>query len=285
VVALQHPYVAVALAETLHVEVWPAGGGPPILVIPGLFGGAFGFRKVVPLLAEAGFRPIVIEPLGTGFSARPEKADYSLAAQAHRIAAALDSLHSGPVLVLAHSLGGAMAFRLAIERPDLVRGIVSLEGGPSEEAATSGFRSAMRYIPWIKLFGGINLVRRKVRGMLIDSSGDRSWITDGVVFGYTLGDSRNFDATLKAYLAMSRAREPEKLAPRLPQVTCPVILLVGTTHHDGDVDPKEVALLTHSLKSFEVDSQPGAGHYMQEERPAAVVAAVERLAQRAKSDQ
>jgi pimeloyl-ACP methyl ester carboxylesterase len=275
----QRPYIPVAPGETLHVEA-TAGVGEPIAIIPGLFGGGFSFRKVMPLLAAAGYRPIVIEPLGTGLSGRPEKADYSLAAQAHRIAAALDSLHAGPVLVLAHSLGGAMAFRLAIDRPDLVRGIVSLEGGPTEEATTSGFRSAMRYLPWVKLFGGINLVRRKVRGMLIDASGDRSWVTDGVVLGYTLGDARAFDATLKVFLAMARAHEPEKLAPRLVQITCPVILLIGTARHDGDVDAREINLLARSLKAFEVDSEPGAGHYLQEERPAAVVAAVERLAQK-----
>ena len=82
--AMQHPYVVVAPAETMHVEAW-AGSGKPVAVIPGLFGASFTFRKVVPLLAAQGFRPIVIEPLGTGFSSRPLKADYSLAAQAHRL--------------------------------------------------------------------------------------------------------------------------------------------------------------------------------------------------------
>jgi len=279
VVALQHPYVVVAPAETLHVEAWPAAG-PPVLVIPGLVGGGFGFRKVLPLLAARGYRPILIDPLGTGLSSRPEKADYSLAAQSRRIAAALDSLHTGPVLVLGHSLGAAMAFRVAILRPELVRGIVSLEGGPTEEATTPGFRNAMRFLPWVKLFGGINLVRRKVRGMLIDASGDRSWVTDGVVLGYTVGDARDFDATLKVFLAMSHAREPEKVGPHLAKITCPVIMIIGTARHEGGTDPREVALMTHALKAFEVDSEPGTGHYLQEERPDAVVTAIERLAQK-----
>ncbi len=279
--ALQHPYVVVAPAETVHVEVWP-GTGKTVAVIPGLFGASFTFRKVVPLLAAQGFRPIVIEPLGTGFSSRPLKADYSLSAQSHRIAAVLDSLSSGPVLVLAHSLGAAIAFRLAIERPDLVRGIVSLEGGPTEEATTPTFRSAMRFVPWIKLLGGIRLVRRKIRGMLLDSSGDQSWVTDGIVLGYTLGEARDLNATLRTFLAMSRAREPAKLAPRLGDIACPVTLVVGTARHDGDVPPEEVALMSHSIQAFEVDSQRGAGHYLQEERPAAVVSAVERLAHRAR---
>ena len=255
--ALQHPYVVVAPAETVHVEAWP-GAGKPVAVIPGLFGGSFTFRKVIPLLTAQGFRPIVIEPLGTGFSSRPLKADYSLAAQSHRIAAVLDSLNAGPVLVLAHSLGAAIAFRLAIDRPDLVRGIVSLEGGPTEEATTPTFRSAMRYLPWVKLLGGINLVRRKIRGMLLESSGDRSWVTDGIVLGYTLGEARDFDATLRTFMAMSRAREPAKLLPHLGDIACPVTLVVGTAHHDGDVPPQEVALMSHSIVSFEADSERGS---------------------------
>jgi pimeloyl-ACP methyl ester carboxylesterase len=280
-VAFQHPYVVVAPAETMHVEVW-AGAGRPVAVVPGLFGAAFTFRKVVPLLAAHGFRPIVIEPLGTGFSSRPAKADYSLAAQSHRLAAVLDSLSYGPVLVLAHSLGAAMAFRLAVDRPDLVRGIVSLEGGPTEEATTPVFRSAMRYVPWVKLLGGIKLIRRKIRDMLLDSSGDRSWVTDGVVVGYTVGEARDFNATLRAFLAMSKAHEPSKLGPRLGDIACPVTLVVGTAKHEGDVPPQEVALMNHAILSFTVDSQPGAGHYLQEERPAAVVSAVERLAEKAR---
>lgn len=278
---MQHPYVVVATAETIHVEVWP-GDGRPVAVVPGLFGGAFTFRKVVPLLAQLGYRPIVIEPLGTGFSSRPAKADYSLAAQGHRLAAVLDSLSAGPVLVLAHSLGAAMAYRLALDRPDLVRGIVSLEGGPTEEATTPVFRSAMRYVPWIKVFGGIKLIRRKIYGMLLDASGDPSWVTDGVVLGYTLGEARNFDNTLRAFLAMARAKEPAKLAPSLGDIACPVTLVVGTSKHDGDVPPWEVAMMDSSIQSFVVDSEVGAGHYLQEERPASVVAALQQLERRAR---
>jgi len=58
--------------------------------------------------------------------------------------------------------------------------------------------------------------------------------------------------------------------------------VVGTAHHDGDVPPQEVALMNHAIASFAVDSEAGAGHYLQEERPAAIVTAVERLAERAR---
>src|SRR3989454_1810198 len=127
--------VALARGESLSVET--AGTGDPVVLIPGLFGSAFGFRNLVPLLTQAGYRAIVIEPLGIGSSARPEKANYSLTAQADRIAAVLDSLGVRGALLIAHSIGGSEAFRLAYRRPDLVKGLLSIEGGPTEAAVRS----------------------------------------------------------------------------------------------------------------------------------------------------
>jgi pimeloyl-ACP methyl ester carboxylesterase len=267
--------VPLSATESLSVET--AGRGEPLVLIPGLFGSAFGFRTVVPLLNAAGYRTIVVEPLGIGASARPEKATYSLTAQADRIAAVLDTLHVRAALVLGHSLGGAEALRLAYRRPDLVKGLVTIEGGPTETTMTPSFKRALRFAPWIKLFGGVRLVRRKVRSLLLASSGDSQWVTEDVISGYTAGAARNLDATLKAYLAMASAREKERLEPHLADIRCPVRLLVGTARHDGSVPDREVSLFKQALRSFARDSVSGAGHFIQEEQPAAVVSAVDRL--------
>ena len=267
--------IALAPAESVWVTV--EGVGDPVVLIPGLFGSAFGYRTVLPRLVEAGYRTIVIEPLGIGTSGRPEHADYSLTAQADRVAAALDRLGVGDVIVVAHSVGAAIAYRLAYRRPDLVRGIVSLDGGPAEAATTRGFRRAIQLAPWIKLFGGERLVRARVRRGLIAASGDTTWVTDQVVEGYTAGAARDLAGTLKAYLAMARAHESDRLAPHLGEIRCPVRLVVGTVGRGSGVSPQEVATLAGLLRSFAVDTVPGAGHFVYEERPAAVVAAVQRL--------
>src|SRR5258708_37615319 len=120
--------VPVGRAESLSVET--AGRGDPVVLIPGLFGSAYGFRKVVPLLVDAGYRTIVIEPLGVGASARPEKANYSLTAQADRIAAVLDSLHVRNALIMAHSIGGSEALQPAYPRPEPGRRLLSVPGRP-----------------------------------------------------------------------------------------------------------------------------------------------------------
>ena len=267
--------IPVAPKESLHVLV--AGTGHPVVLIPGFFGSAFTFRKVTPELNAAGYKTLVIEPLGIGGSSRPEHGDYSLTAQAHRIGVVLDSLGVSSAIVVAHSNGGSIAMRLAVHRPALVEGLVTIEGGPTESAVTPSFRAALRFAPWIKLLGGVKLIRWKIRHILLDSSGDKSWVTDDVVTGYTAPAAVNLSATLKAYLAMAESPEPEKLAPHLSEITCPVRLLVGGAKHDGDVGISEVVLLQRTMPNFGVDSVPGAGHFLQEERPDVVVETIEHV--------
>src|SRR5207302_4249156 len=132
--------VPVAPAESLSVET--RGRGDPVVLIPGLFGSAFGFRKLVPLLVDAGYRTIVIEPLGVGASGRPEKANYSLTAQAARIAAVLDTLHVSSALVLAHSIGGSEAFRPAYPRAGPAGAALLSAGGAPRKTHTRRVRRA-----------------------------------------------------------------------------------------------------------------------------------------------
>ena len=267
--------IALAPAESLRVTT--AGAGPPVVLLPGLFGSAYAYRHVVPTLATSGYRTIVVEPLGVGGSARPARADYSLTAQADRVARALDALDVRDAIVVAHAIGASIALRLAYRRPELVSGIVSLEGGAAESATTPGFRRALTLVPWIKLFGGAGRIRTAIRNQLTAGSGDTSWVTDDVIDGYTAGATRDLDATLRADLAMGKAREPEPLAPRLGAIHCPVRLLVGGAWHRGGPGAAEVDLLTRQLSRFAVDTVPGAGHFPHEERPMVVLDAIRAL--------
>jgi pimeloyl-ACP methyl ester carboxylesterase len=268
-------FIATAPGETVAVHV--AGVGRPVVLIPGLFGAAFEFRKVVPGLSAGGYQSIIIELLGTGASGRPKKADYSLTGQARRVAAVLDTLEIQGAIVVAHSIGGSVAMRLAVERPDLVGGLVSIEGGPAEAATSPGLRSAVSWAPLLRLFGGKGIVRGKVVRQLHQASADTTWITPDVVQGYTAGALADFGATLDAFGGMARSREPWVLATRLPEIRCPVVLVLGAAPHMAGPSESEVALLRDSVGTFVIDSVPGVGHYVFEERPGAVVAAVGRV--------
>jgi pimeloyl-ACP methyl ester carboxylesterase len=272
--------VSLVAGERIHVE--STGRGPAVVLIPGLMGSAYGFRRVVGPLADAGHRVLVIEPLGIGRSARPERADYSLTAQADRVAGVLDRLQTGPAILVAHSVGASIAMRVACRHPGRVAAIVSLDGGPAETAGTRGFRRAMRFAPLVRLFGGGRRIRGHVRSTLATRSADPGWVTEDVVDGYLAGPAQDLGAALRAFGQMARAEEPELLAPRLSTIRCPVRLLIGTATREGGVSAAEIELLRRELRSFSVETVPDAGNFVFEERPLAVVAAVAQSARAAR---
>jgi pimeloyl-ACP methyl ester carboxylesterase len=259
------------------VRTTSMGTGRPVVLVPGLFGGAFSWRTIALPLAERGYHVIVVEPLGTGFSGYPSKADYSLTAQADRIGHVLDSLGVQQSIVVAQSVGASMVLRLAYRRPELVRGIVSIDGGPVEEAATPGLRSAMKWAGLLKLFVGAGTIRKKVRNGMKENSADCSWITDSVVAGYTAGPSRDAHRTIDALHGMARAKEPELLRDHLRDIKVPVRLMVGGHPHGSGVGDHEIELLRSQLPAFAVDSVPDVGQFIQEERPASVLEVIGAL--------
>jgi pimeloyl-ACP methyl ester carboxylesterase len=274
--AAQERYITVAPGERLRVV--EAGGGAPVVLVPGLLGSAFGFRKLVEPLVANGHRVVVVEPLGIGGSAKPARADYSLTAQADRIAAVLEALDLDQAVVVAHAVGASMAFRLAYRHPERVKAIVSLDGGPAEAAATPGFRRAMSFAFLIKLFGGAKRIESIVRSALKERSADPRWVTDDVVHGYMSAGARDLDGTLTAFRRMANAREPQQLRPRLSEVRCPVRLVIGTATREGGISDAETTLLQERLLHFSIDRVDAAGHFVFEEQPQVVVAAVVSVA-------
>jgi pimeloyl-ACP methyl ester carboxylesterase len=256
------------------------GSGEPVVFIPGIFGGAFGFRHVTSRLSQMGYHCIVVEPLAFGSSSHPSKADYSFAAQADRIGQVLDSLGISGALMVAQSNGAAMAYRLAYRRPGLLRGILSIEGGPVETPATPGLKHALRFGGFLtKLFVGPGTIRSRVRHDLIENSGDTSWVTSDVLDAYTIGQASDVHGTIDALRAMSRAQEPESLRERLHEATIPIRLLVGSVEHPAGIKEDGLAQLHQSLVDFSVDSVAGSGQYVGEEQPQVVIDAVLRLAE------
>lgn len=267
--------VVTAPGECLQVTT--AGAGADVVLIPSLFGSAFAYRQVVPLLTAAGYRSIVIEPLGVGHSARPATADYSLTAQADRIRAVLDSIGVREAILVSHSISTSMALRLACRNPGRVRAVVAIEGSAAEDLSTPAFKRAMKFAPLLKLLGPGRMIRGRVRVTLVSRSGNAAWVTDDVVDRYAEGPSKDFAATLDALAQMAKAREPEALAPRLRELRCPVRLLLGDAPHEGRPTEGDIQILERNLADFAVSRIPGVGNFIFEEAPEALVAAVNKV--------
>jgi 3-oxoadipate enol-lactonase len=270
--------IQVAPGEMLRTTV--TGRGDPLVLIPGIFGAAYGYRRITAPLVARGYRTIVIEPLGYGWSSHPKKADYSFTAQTQRIGNALDQLGIKEALFIAQSSGAAIAFRLAIVRPDLVRGLLSIDGGPAESAATPGMKKAFKFGGMVTKFAvDESKLRHDVRREIVRNSGDTTWVTDAVIRGYTAGQTADMSGSIDAFHRMSKAKETGSLASRLHELEVPVRLLVGTVPHPAEVTSDQRELLSEKLPDFKADSVQGSGQYIPEEQPAAVLDAVAQLDQ------
>jgi lipase len=125
VVREAHGRVAGQGAE-LAYGFWP-GRGMPIVGIHALTTTYKTFVGIGERLA--GRRPLFAPDLrGRGDSDKPE-AGYGMEGHAADVAAAMRALSIGPSVVVGHSMGAYVATALAADYPDLVAGLVMLDGG------------------------------------------------------------------------------------------------------------------------------------------------------------
>ncbi len=109
------------------LERYPcAGGGAPVLLVPGFIAGDGALAALAAHLAEAGYVPY---PARIAINVDcSEATTRHLTARLEQIAAD----HDEPVAIVGHSRGGMLAHVLARRRPDLVSGVVTL-GSPNRE--------------------------------------------------------------------------------------------------------------------------------------------------------
>lgn len=99
------------------------GEGQPIVLIHGAFSGIqSSFGKTLPMLAKSR-KVIALELQGHSRTADANR-PLTVEGMAVDVAALLDHLKLKNVDVYGYSMGGAVALRLAIERPDLVRKLI-----------------------------------------------------------------------------------------------------------------------------------------------------------------
>lgn len=245
----------------------------PVVLIPGLIGGAFGYRRVTPPLAEAGHATYIVEPLGVGGSSHSPDGDYSLDAQADRVAAVLDTLGTARAIIIGSNFGASVAMRLAYRRPDLVVAVLLLDGGPIDRSSTTGVSLAMRLAPMMRFFGARGMAKRRIHSALVAASVDSSWVTADVTNAYAGPIIADLGVTVAVMRAMQRAAVPEPLRDNLWRIAQPVRLLIGAGNRRNGIESDEITVLAERLRDFAVDSVANSGAYLAEERSDAVVAA------------
>ena len=143
-------WVAVADGVVLAVDTWPPGVAagttagtaeppratappgsstpPPFLLVHGLASNARMWDGVAARLVEAGVTVLAVDLRGHGRSSKPA-GPYDVPTVAGDLAALIEQLGLDRPVVVGQSWGGNVAVELAALHPDLVRGIVCVDGG------------------------------------------------------------------------------------------------------------------------------------------------------------
>lgn len=115
--------------EGTRLACWDFGGsGPPVLLLHGLAGHSGEWNATAESLASA-FRVLALDQRGHGDS-ETTPGDVSREAFVVDVAAVIDQLGLGPVVLVGHSMGANTAMLMAAEHPALVRALVVAEGSP-----------------------------------------------------------------------------------------------------------------------------------------------------------
>ena len=257
----------------LRYYVGGAGSGsvPTLVLVHGLGGAASNWCELVPLLAPR-FRLLVPDLPGHGGSS-PLPSAPTLSSFAEAVFRVAESEGLLPAAVVGHSLGGLVALRLALRRPQAVRALVL--------AAAAGISSASRIretlvtlvvltrparvvAPHRRLIARLGWLRYPVLGYWEVS--DPSALSPRAVEGFLAGPAIHTDIA-----DAGRALVAADPRLELDRVRCPTLVLWGARDH---MVPLEDGIdyarrLRASLRVI-----PDCGHLLIGERPDACAEAI-----------
>ena len=120
------------------------GAGPPIALLHGLFGAGRNFGAVARALAES-HRVLMLDLRNHGDSPHAAGMEYgALAADVIETLAARDAL---PAAVIGHSMGGKVAMRAALDRPEMISRLLVADIAPVAYGGTfARYAAAMRAV-------------------------------------------------------------------------------------------------------------------------------------------
>jgi pimeloyl-ACP methyl ester carboxylesterase len=138
---------------------------PPVILIHGFISSTQVWSEVFLPLAHAGFRVVVPDLPGYGYSEKPRDGEYTIESQAQAVLGLMDRLEIEKTTIVGASYGAAIAATIAIDHPDRIERLV-LIGAVSNDEPKKKILLSIARVPVIgdiltPLFLGSRWVLRK----------------------------------------------------------------------------------------------------------------------------
>ncbi|NCT85229.1 MAG: alpha/beta fold hydrolase [Comamonadaceae bacterium] len=213
-------------------------------------------------------RVISLDLPGFGLTGPNADNDYSDARYVAFVRQFLSRLGVGRAIVAGNSLGGEIAWQLALADPPLVAGLVLVDAAGFDfkpESLPLGFRIAR--IPVLREPMRWLLPRRAIEDSVIDVYGDPRKVSAELV-------DRYYELALREGNRVALMRRMDQLAPgpvqRLPEIRVPTLILWGGK--DRLIPPRWGREFAQAIPGSRLVVFPELGHVPQEEDPAATLA-------------
>jgi pimeloyl-ACP methyl ester carboxylesterase len=256
--------------------------GQPVVLVHGYPANHRSWRHQIPVLAQS-HRVLAPDLIGWGDSERPRSLGFGYDTEVARLGRALDALGLEQVNLFGHDYGGFLSLGFAQRHPDRVQRLAILNS-----------RAQGTFIPrWYATFGLVGLLGRTpgVRRLAarlpleaINRRGMAALIRDGIVDAALLdnyvgwmGDRDGARWLLHFFADYSVRRRPE-LRDGLPRIGCPTAVIWG--RRDAYLSTAIAEELARNIPRAELTMIDDAGHFVMEQRPAAVSDALLRLLER-----
>ena len=245
----------------LHYE--EVGAGPPLVLLHGIGASRSDWEYNVPAFARH-YR--VITPDLRGFGQSERSGNYGVATFAGDIWALLEQLQVSRFNLIGHSMGGAVALQMAVDRPERIERLVAADTLPSFQTNTFGKRILFAYRYLMMGVFGPQRLSSAVAAKLFPGPNQQA-LRDRATAGGMANDRTVYLETLRQLLGWN-------VLERLERLTMPVLVLAA--EHDyfpvQDAEAFAKALRDARLKIF-----AGMHHALPLEAPQAFNTAVLRF--------
>jgi esterase len=259
----------------LHYLDWGRQGAPPVLF---LHGGCLTAHTwdLACLALRNDYHCLALDQRGHGDSEWSPEVDYRPSAQREDVAGWIDALGMDRPVLVGQSMGALNALSYAHAFPERVAGLVLIDIAP--EASRSG--GAARIVEFARAPAELDSIDAFVeRAVAFNPRRRRELLRSSLLHNLRqLPDGRltwKYDRRFLATGMTTVANALEELATQAREVSCPTLLVRGG---DSDVVTREAAAaFAACFPAGQFAEVAGAGHSVQGDEPAALVALLRRF--------
>jgi pimeloyl-ACP methyl ester carboxylesterase len=254
--------IATSDGGALHAE--ECGRGPPVVLLHGHGADLRIFAPLAVRLAAAGRRVIALDHRGFGRSS-PVPTAFGFDGLVDDVATAIETLDLHDAVVVGHSMGGAVALGLAIDRPTLtserIAALVVVNGSARGPADQPLARARVAVLDW-KVTEQLS---RQRHGLVVARSNfGADPRRSHVVAVRTIGSA----SPAERRRGLTRRLLGIDLTPRLGEIGVPVLALAGEA--DRVLSPSESTRIVAAVAGARLVVFERAGHMLPLERCAEV---------------